>query len=348
MLVRTKERIDSRRMGANAQFTAVLEGNLAVGGAVAVPAGAKVYGKLFKVKKSRRVVGKAELTMGLVRLNVDGSLIEIQTSGVRAVGEAKGRKTVRKAAAGAAVGAMFGGGKGAATGAAVGATAALVTQGDQIEIPSGTLLEFTLAKEVTVGAPVQAPAAVAPEAGPDPVALAMKVAEARTRSGRALLDYSWKQRTELLRKGKSDFVRLELVRYDLDGQPQRTPMSASGSESAEVQELLQELVVLRPYALPSAGNILDFIQSADLTQSSGKFVAVGQSVLQPGDEVRMEIDDRTFAITKANIRTTFRGMPTTAVMEYKSMEGLVYPARARLKVGDELEVVIEAFDITKS
>lgn len=350
MTVRTLETIDSRRMGNNAKFTAVLEGNLTVDGVVAVPAGAKVYGQLFEVKKSRRIVGKAEVTMALVQINVGGDLLKIRTSGVKAVGEGKGKKTARKAAAGAAIGAMFGGGKGAATGAAVGATAALVTQGDQINIPAKTLLEFTLADALKIpgkGTPAQAAAAPAAAAPIDTTDLAMKVAQARRKAGKALMSYNWKQRTEISRSGKSEYVRLELVRYDLDGNLQRTQLSENGTNKGAMKELMQSLPTLRPYALPSAGDVLDFIEAADVSEQEGVLVAVGRDVLQSGDELTLRIDPKTYDVIHAKVRAQVGAETATGTIEYRKAADTVYPIRARIKVGDDVEVVVEAFDVSK-
>ena len=58
------------------------------------------------------------------------------------------------AAAGAVIGAIVGGGKGAAIGAGVGAGAGtavqVMTRGEQVHVPSETLLEFSLDQPVTV------------------------------------------------------------------------------------------------------------------------------------------------------------------------------------------------------
>jgi hypothetical protein len=55
---------------------------------------------------------------------------------------------------GAAIGAVAGGGEGAAIGAAAGGAAGagseIVTKGDQVKVPSETLLDFTLQQDVSV------------------------------------------------------------------------------------------------------------------------------------------------------------------------------------------------------
>jgi len=336
-------------MGENAKFTAVLEGNVSADGEVLVPAGSKVYGQLFAVKKSRRLAGRSEVTLALVQMNVGGNIVKIETSGVRAVGEKKAKSTAGKVAAGAAVGAMFGGGAGAAKGAAVGATAALATQGNQINIPAGTLLDFTLADSVEVkgGGPAKAAPSSAAAPSVDPTELALKVAEARTRSGKAMLAYNWKQRTEVERAGKSEYVKLELVRYDADANLQRTPMSESGKVQGAAAKLVEAVSELRGYALPSAGSLLDFMRSADVSSIDGAIVAIGQSVLQPGDRLTLQIDPETFAITRADVRASLDGQPAMATIDYTTKDEVVFPSLASIRVGDDLELVIEVFDVNE-
>jgi hypothetical protein len=58
------------------------------------------------------------------------------------------------AAIGSIIGALAGGGKGAAigagTGAGVGAGSEIITKGDQVKIPSETLLDFNLQHSLTI------------------------------------------------------------------------------------------------------------------------------------------------------------------------------------------------------
>jgi len=69
-------------------------------------------------------------------------------------GESTAKRTVGGAAIGSIIGAIAGGGKGAAigagTGAGLGAGSEIITNGDQVKIPSETLLEFTLQQSVTI------------------------------------------------------------------------------------------------------------------------------------------------------------------------------------------------------
>lgn len=67
------------------------------------------------------------------------------------------KRTIGGAAAGTIIGAIAGGGKGAGIGAAVGGGAGagseIVTKGDQVKVPSETLLDFTLQQDVSITRP---------------------------------------------------------------------------------------------------------------------------------------------------------------------------------------------------
>jgi len=69
-------------------------------------------------------------------------------------GASTAKRTVGGAAVGSIIGALAGGGKGAAIGAGVGggvgAGSEVITKGDQVKVPSETLLDFTLQQELLI------------------------------------------------------------------------------------------------------------------------------------------------------------------------------------------------------
>jgi hypothetical protein len=168
-------------MSPGQRFRASLEAALLdQSGRIIVPARTKVLGVIRDTKSAGHVAGKSEVEVAFTDLDIGGALFPIQSQGVKAVGEGSGGNTVRNVAAGALIGGMIGGsGKGAAKGAAVGGAVSLLTKGKDVKIPSGTILELTLAAPVKVPAPEgstqggtasgAAPTAAAPAvAGPAP------------------------------------------------------------------------------------------------------------------------------------------------------------------------------------
>jgi hypothetical protein len=164
-MLRMDQTIDSATTPTGASFSATLQGDLVGGdGKTVVPAQSKVFGKIVEAKASGNVVGKAELELAFTEVDIGGRLVAIESQGVKAVGEGTGRKSARQVAAGALIGGAIGGKEGAGKGAMVGGAAALLTRGNQIKIPEGTLLELQL-RAPLVNAELAAVAA-APTADP--------------------------------------------------------------------------------------------------------------------------------------------------------------------------------------
>lgn len=122
------------------------------------PKGTNVFGRLEDVKQSGQLSGRSELRLALTSMTVNGRTVQLSTSDYQLAGKSRGGDTAKKvgggAALGAIIGAIAGGGKGAAIGAGVGAGAGtavqIVTHGDQVHVPSETVLEFTLNQPVTI------------------------------------------------------------------------------------------------------------------------------------------------------------------------------------------------------
>jgi hypothetical protein len=169
MMLSMDRALNSGSTGVGQSFTATLEADL-VGqdGRVVIPMGNKAFGQIVQAKAAGHLFGKPQLTIEFTSLRVSGQLIPIQAQEVSASGQGSGRSTARKVGAGALVGAAFGGGRGAGIGAAIGGAAALLTRGDQINIPQGALLDVKLAAPIVskVGTPAPVAASPPPAAAP--------------------------------------------------------------------------------------------------------------------------------------------------------------------------------------
>lgn len=156
--VRTIDAIDSTRNHVGDPFQASLEEPLTVDGKVVVPKGADVFGRLGESKPHGTFTGRSELRLELTGIVVNGQTLPLVTGEYELTGKSRGastaKRTVGGAALGAIIGAAAGGGKGAgigaASGAAVGAGSEIITKGDQVNIPSETLLEFSLERDLTI------------------------------------------------------------------------------------------------------------------------------------------------------------------------------------------------------
>lgn len=156
--VRTIDSIDSAKNHVGDRFQASLEESLWVDGNMVVPKGADVYGRLEESKETGTFTGRSQLKLQLTGIVVNGQTLPLVTGEYEVSGKSKGESTAKRTVGGAAIGsiigALAGGGKGAAigagTGAGVGAGSEIITKGDQVKIPSETLLDFTLQQSVTI------------------------------------------------------------------------------------------------------------------------------------------------------------------------------------------------------
>jgi hypothetical protein len=152
ILIRMIDSIDSSKQKAGFRFTATLETNLQVDNVVVVPRGTKVYGRLATAQSAGRMSGSSALTLELTDIMINGTAYPLLTSTYEVKGKGEGSKTAKKVVGGAGLGALIGGiaggGKGAGIGALAGAGAgtavAASKKGEQLSIPSESLLEFRL------------------------------------------------------------------------------------------------------------------------------------------------------------------------------------------------------------
>ena len=158
VFVRTIDTIDSNSSRVGDRFQASLEEPLTVEGNVVVGMDSLVYGRLTESKDSGTFKGKAQLRLELTGIVVNGTAVPVVTGEYEATGKSRGASTAKRTAGGAALGAIIGavadGGEGAAIGAGVGAgagaTSEIITGGDQVKVPSETLLDFTLEQDVPI------------------------------------------------------------------------------------------------------------------------------------------------------------------------------------------------------
>lgn len=161
LVVRMIDGIDSNRNRVGDGFQASLEEPLIVDSTQIAAKGTTVYGRLEQVKSAGRVQGQSELRLVLTGIVLNGATQNIVTGDYEVKGSSRGNQTAKRAGIGAVaggiIGAIAGGGKGAAIGAGVGAGAgtavSVMTHGQQVHVPSETVLDFTLQQ------PVQLPVA---------------------------------------------------------------------------------------------------------------------------------------------------------------------------------------------
>ena len=157
-VVRMIDAVDSDKATVGQTYTAALDEPVAIDGQTAIPRGADVVVKLVNAKDAGKFTGRAELTLALWTVKVNGKVVDVNTQTITRQGDSRGQRTGTMVAGGAIVGAVIGGiaggGKGAAIGAgaggAAGAGAEAATKGPRVKIPAETRLTFVLDNAVSI------------------------------------------------------------------------------------------------------------------------------------------------------------------------------------------------------
>jgi len=161
ILVRTRDSISSSKNKPGDKFTATLETDLVAGNTVVARRGSTVYGRLANAASAGRYKGSSQLSLELTDIVIGSRTYPLLTNTYDVKGKGEGGETTKKVLGGAGLGALIGGIAGGGSGAAIGAAsgAALGTgvaaskKGEQLSIPSETLLEFRLQQPASLPAP---------------------------------------------------------------------------------------------------------------------------------------------------------------------------------------------------
>lgn len=156
--IRTTEPLETGKVQSQDTFHGVLADSLVVNGVTAIHRGADVTGVVLDAKDAAHFKGRAQLSLGLQQIKTGGRMLNVSTEPLLQEGKARGKNTAEKAGGGALlgtlIGALAGGGRGALIGAAAGAGTGAgvnaVTRGDQVKIPSESVLHFVLSQPLNV------------------------------------------------------------------------------------------------------------------------------------------------------------------------------------------------------
>jgi hypothetical protein len=156
--VRLTQTLDSANTPSGTPFSGVTTREIDANGMMAIPAGAAVSGTVVEAKDAAHFKGDSLLSLQLNSVRRRGKVIPVSTDSYTDQGTGRGKNSIEKIGGGAAVGAIlggiFGGGEGAAIGAAAGggggAAVQGFTRGQQVRIPSETVLRFHLTNPITI------------------------------------------------------------------------------------------------------------------------------------------------------------------------------------------------------
>ncbi|AFL89772.1 putative periplasmic or secreted lipoprotein [Terriglobus roseus DSM 18391] len=156
--VRVTQTLDSATTQPGETFTGAIATDIVQDDMLIIPRGAPVTGRVTEVHEAGHFSGSSLLTVELTSVNARGERISLSTQPYSVEGKGRGKNTAVKtgvgAAAGAVLGGIFGGGKGAAIGAAAGggtgAGINAVTRGQQVQIPSESVVRFVTTNSLAV------------------------------------------------------------------------------------------------------------------------------------------------------------------------------------------------------
>lgn len=156
--IRLIDPVDTQKNKEGDTFRASLDSPIVIEDKTVVPKNADVEARLVSAKSAGHFTGKSTIVLVLTKITVGSKTYAVQTGEFTRQGGSRGKRTAAVvgggAATGAVIGAIAGGGKGAAIGAAAGAGAGTgvqaLTKGEQVKLPSETVLQFELKAPLTV------------------------------------------------------------------------------------------------------------------------------------------------------------------------------------------------------
>ena len=159
--IRITQTLDSATTQQGETFSGTIAADIVSDGIVVIRTGTPVSGRVVAVQEAAHYKGSSLLTIELTSINRRGEKVTVNTEPYSVQGKGRGKNTAEKVGGGAAVGAILGGilggGKGAAVGAAagggLGAGANTITRGQQVQIPSETLIRFNLTNTLSLRVP---------------------------------------------------------------------------------------------------------------------------------------------------------------------------------------------------
>ena len=154
--VRLEQMLSSNTARVEDRFEATTVVDLRENDRVVIPAGSRVRGVITAVRNAGRVERKGELQLSFDQITINSRNFPIRGTVTEALEAGGYRGDAEKIGAGAAVGAVIGGilggVKGAITGILIGGGGVVAaTEGEDVNLPAGTILRMRLDQDVNVG-----------------------------------------------------------------------------------------------------------------------------------------------------------------------------------------------------
>ncbi len=193
--------------------------------------------------------------------------------------------------------------------------------------------------------------------------LAIEISGAQRANERAMKNFSWKRRIEMQVKGETKAVKMHLVRFNLEGKPESTPIGGDeekqkhglrGRKQKQAREWVEEVAeIVLAYTHPSTGTMVDYFGKAEFMKGSGQMQGTlrinGAGIIRPEDTYTLWVDSETRIPRKLEFRTKLEKDQLIGIVYYRTLDsGEFYPGRTIVRVPEQdRRVIVETFDYTR-
>lgn len=149
LMVTLGQSLDSRTSRVGQQVLGTLASDVSIDGVVVLPRGTQVHCTLHEARDAGNLFGSSELQVVVTAILIDNTSLACATDAAGVQGDNSTYSTVRNVGAGAAIGGIIDGSDGALIGTVIGGAVSLLSRGEQVRLPAGSVLDFRLVQPFT-------------------------------------------------------------------------------------------------------------------------------------------------------------------------------------------------------
>jgi hypothetical protein len=176
-------------------------------------------------------------------------------------------------------------------------------------------------------------------------------------NSKQVVAYQWKQRTTVNRNGNAIGIKIDEVRFDPSGQPQRITLvqpeqkkmgPLRAHKAAEIKSDIQQVMQLAAsYTNPQ--ELSQAIRKGEVWEGQGSLRVHARALILPMDEMEMIVNGATYLPARIEIKTQHEGSPITITADYQQLSnGPNMLMRMTVQVPAERIVVgVESFDFAR-
>lgn len=182
---------------------------------------------------------------------------------------------------------------------------------------------------------------------------------AMSMNAKRVVQYEWKQRVTVIRRGNASEPMINQIRFDSTGQIQRTTISAPdqkqmggirGKVAAGVKENVKNIMELAAsYNKPQ--QMMEAVKKAGISQPAGAGTVRLQAsaLIKPTDSMTMLVGATTHLATHVDIRTDYEGGPMTIAQDYSPIpDGPNMMKTMKVSVPQkDIVVDVDSYDFTR-